>query len=226
MATVAEAPAGDAVNREGALMVAAVNGTIGPQSFPALYRFDQVAGWNEVNHFSSLGRPWGDGHMSTSSQTESRCLRSFSVGKASCCRRWRRRTSWSSMLLGALQWLKMMVSSGIIIVTSLVNSSEKQRGQYTWWGVLPFHCWYRVIVLTASKTPACWWRSCSAHGYLLCVQKATSLSVIGRGWLIEMGTHHPHTRSLLTSSQDCGNGASWAGHENCWCHCCEERMGY
>ncbi len=44
MATVAEAPAGDAVNREGALMVAAVNGTIGPQSFPALYRIDQVAG--------------------------------------------------------------------------------------------------------------------------------------------------------------------------------------
>ena len=44
MATVAEAPAGAEVNREGALMVAAVNGTIGPQSFPALYRFDQVAG--------------------------------------------------------------------------------------------------------------------------------------------------------------------------------------
>ena len=56
MATVAEAPAGAEINREGALMVAVVNGTIGPQSFPRLDRIDQVAGRNEVNHFSSLCR--------------------------------------------------------------------------------------------------------------------------------------------------------------------------
>ena len=56
MATVAEAPASAEVNREGTLMVAAVNGTIGPQSFPRLDSIDQVAGRNEVNHFSPLGR--------------------------------------------------------------------------------------------------------------------------------------------------------------------------
>src|SRR6266566_7585978 len=67
MATVAEAPASSEVNREGALMVAAVNGTRSPQSFFRLDRIDQVAERNEVNHFSSLGRMTGDGHMSTSS---------------------------------------------------------------------------------------------------------------------------------------------------------------
>ena len=53
MATVAEAPASAEINREGALMVAAVNGTIGTQSFPRLNSIDQVAGRNEVNHVSS-----------------------------------------------------------------------------------------------------------------------------------------------------------------------------
>ena len=68
MATVAEAPAGAEVNREGALMVAAVNGTIDPQSFPRLDRIDQIAGRHEVNHVSSAGRMSGDGHVLTPSQ--------------------------------------------------------------------------------------------------------------------------------------------------------------
>jgi hypothetical protein len=55
MTTVAESPARAEVNREGTLMVTAVNGTIGPQPFPRLDSIDQVAERNEVNHFSPLG---------------------------------------------------------------------------------------------------------------------------------------------------------------------------
>jgi hypothetical protein len=43
MTTVAEAPASSEFNREGALMIPAVNGTIGPQSFSALYHIDQIS---------------------------------------------------------------------------------------------------------------------------------------------------------------------------------------
>src|SRR6266566_1950877 len=60
MTTVAEAPASGEINREGALMVAAVNGTIRPQSFPALHHIDQVAGRNEMNDVSPSRQTLGD----------------------------------------------------------------------------------------------------------------------------------------------------------------------
>lgn len=56
MTTVAKAPAGGEINREGALMVAAVNGTIRPQSLSALDGIDKVAGRHEVNDSSRLVR--------------------------------------------------------------------------------------------------------------------------------------------------------------------------
>src|SRR5215469_730662 len=90
MATVAETPASSEINREGALMVAAVNGTIRPQSFPALDSLDQVARRNEVNDVSPSRLMSGDGYLPTSSRIEKRCLPSFSFGKASCWRKWRR----------------------------------------------------------------------------------------------------------------------------------------
>ena len=55
MAAVAETPAGAGVNREGALMVPTVNGTIGSKALPALYSINQVAGRQEVDHFSLPG---------------------------------------------------------------------------------------------------------------------------------------------------------------------------
>ena len=92
MATVAEAPTSAEINREGALMVTAVNGTIGPESFPALDYIDQVAGRHEVNGISPSRQTSGDGHLPTSLQAERRCLPSFNLDKVFCSRRWRKRT--------------------------------------------------------------------------------------------------------------------------------------
>src|SRR5690348_14584012 len=79
MTTVAEAPAGSEINREGALMIAAVNGTIRPQSFPALEYLDQVAERNEVNDVSPSRQTLGDSHLPTSLQAERRCLSSWNI---------------------------------------------------------------------------------------------------------------------------------------------------
>jgi hypothetical protein len=86
MAAVTEAPASAEVNREGALMVAAVNGTIRPQSLPARQSIDQVARRNEVNDVSPSRQTLGDGHLPTSWQIEKGCLPSFSGGSISICR--------------------------------------------------------------------------------------------------------------------------------------------
>ena len=56
MAAVAVAPARGEFNREGVLMVAAVNGTIGPKPFATLYNIDQVAQRQSVEDFSSPAR--------------------------------------------------------------------------------------------------------------------------------------------------------------------------
>jgi hypothetical protein len=53
MAAVAKSPTGLGINREGALMVPTMNGTVGPQltsTSPALYSIAQVAGRQEVDH--------------------------------------------------------------------------------------------------------------------------------------------------------------------------------
>ncbi len=55
MAAMAETPAGAGVNRERALMVSAMNGTIGSKPLPALYNIVQVAKRQEVDHFSLPG---------------------------------------------------------------------------------------------------------------------------------------------------------------------------
>ncbi len=101
MATVAVAPACAEVNREGALMIAAVNGTIGSQSFPALDSLNQVAEKNEVNDVAPSRQKLGDGHLPTFLQAE---------------RRWRKRTLCSTQFLRTPSCLKMMVVSGIMLV--------------------------------------------------------------------------------------------------------------
>src|SRR6266702_668045 len=116
MTTVAEAPASGEINREGALMVAAVNGTIRPQSFPALHHIDQVAGRNEMNDVSPSRQTLGDGHLPTSSQAERRCLPSWNFDKVCCCGTWYKRTLCSSQFLRTPSCLKMMVISGIMLV--------------------------------------------------------------------------------------------------------------
>ena len=55
MAAMAETPAGAGVNRERALMVPAMNGTIGSKALPTLYNIAQVAGRQPVDHFSLPG---------------------------------------------------------------------------------------------------------------------------------------------------------------------------
>src|SRR5215471_6312317 len=101
MTTVAEAQASGEINREGALMVTAVNGTIRPQSFPALECLDQVAERNEVNDVSPSRQTLGDSHLPTSLQAE---------------RGWRKRTLCSSQFLRTPYCLKMMVVFGIMLV--------------------------------------------------------------------------------------------------------------
>ena len=52
MATVAEAPATAEIDRQGALMIAAVNGTICTQAFAELDGFVQIIERDEMNDFS------------------------------------------------------------------------------------------------------------------------------------------------------------------------------
>ncbi len=55
MAAVAETPAGAGVDRERALMVAAMNGTVRPQPLPILDGIDQIARREEMDHFALPG---------------------------------------------------------------------------------------------------------------------------------------------------------------------------
>src|SRR5260221_7455819 len=58
MTAVTKSPAGIGINRERALMVPTMNGTVGTQptsTSPALYSIAQVAAREEVDHFSLPG---------------------------------------------------------------------------------------------------------------------------------------------------------------------------
>ena len=68
MARVAVTPAGGACNREGTLMVPAMDGTVRPQLLPALDDIDQIIERQPVDDVSSPGGLESVAHMLASSQ--------------------------------------------------------------------------------------------------------------------------------------------------------------
>ncbi len=68
MAAMAVAPAGSACNREGALMITPVNGTVRPQLLTALDDIDQIIERQPVDDVSSPGGLESVAHVLASSQ--------------------------------------------------------------------------------------------------------------------------------------------------------------